>query len=257
MNRTGLAIALAIGAIVGLVFGAYPQLDLRLSEPFFNPDHLGFWTRVDPTWLRARTYAVWITTAVAVPAFAALAGKLLLPRRRMLLPARAVLLMIATLALAPGLVANVVLKDNWARPRPIDVTEFKGEEHFRPWWDPRGDCPKNCSFIAGEPAGAFWTMSAAAVAPPAVRPLAYGLALAFGAASGFVRLAAGGHFVSDIVFSGVFTFLIIWLVHGLLYRWRATRISDEQVERAIERVVLPIHEPVQRLFKRRDAGEPR
>ena len=31
------------------------------------------------------------------------------------------------------------------------LTEFGGTGHFVPWWDPRGDCPKNCSFIAGEP----------------------------------------------------------------------------------------------------------
>ena len=52
------------------------------------------------------------------------------------------------------------------------------------------------------------------------------------------------------VFSGVFTFIIIWLVHGLIYRWPRTRMTDEQVERAIERVVLPVYEPVERWFSR-------
>ena len=50
-----------------------------------------------------------------------------------------------------------------------------------PWWDPRGDCPKNCSFVAGEPSGAFWTLAPAALTPPAWRALAYGASLAFGA----------------------------------------------------------------------------
>jgi len=39
-----------------------------------------------------------------------------------------------------------------------------------------------------------------------------------------------------VVFAGVFTFLVIWLTHGLLYRWRATRISDAAVEQAIEQL---------------------
>ena len=39
-----------------------------------------------------------------------------------------------------------------------EITEFGGQEPFRPWWDPRGACPNNCSFVAGEPSGAFWTM---------------------------------------------------------------------------------------------------
>jgi membrane-associated phospholipid phosphatase len=146
--------------------------------------------------------------------------------------------MLVTLALAPGVVANLVLKEHWGRPRPIDVAEFGGDEHFRPWWDPRGDCPKNCSFIAGEPSGAFWTLAGAAVVPPQWRALAYGSALAFGAAVGVLRMAAGAHFFSDVVFAGVFSFLVIWLVHGWLYRWPRTRISDEAVERALERIEL-------------------
>jgi len=116
------------------------------------------------------------------------------------------------------------------------VTEFGGDEHFRPWWDPRGDCPKNCSFVAGEPSGAFWTMAGAAVVPPQWRVLAYGTAVAFGAAVGVLRMAAGAHFFTDWVFAGVFSFLVIWFVHGWLYRWPRTRISDAAVERAIERI---------------------
>jgi membrane-associated phospholipid phosphatase len=49
-------------------------------------------------------------------------------------------------------------------------------------------------------------------------------------------MAAGAHFFSDVVFAGVFSFLVIWLVHGWLYRWPRTRISDEAVERALERI---------------------
>ena len=58
----------------------------------------------------------------------------------------------------------------------------------------------------------------------------------FGAAVGVLRMAAGAHFFSDVMFAGVFTFLVIWLMHGWLYRWRRTRITDEAVERAIARL---------------------
>ena len=153
-----------------------------------------------------------------------MALKLILPWRPMLIAGRAAVFLIATLALAPGLMANVVLKDYWGRPRPAEVTEFNGPEKFVPWWDPRGECDKNCSFVAGEGAGGFWTLAPAALAPPAWRAMAYGAALLFGAAAGTLRLSGGAHFFSDVMFSGVFTFLIIWIVHGLIYRWR-TRLS--------------------------------
>jgi lipid A 4'-phosphatase len=237
MNRTGLAIALAVAAVVGLAFGIRPDLDLKLAALFFDPVK-GFWRSFDPTYLRLRDASTWLIALVAALAVAALVVKLVRPRRPLLMPGRAIVLMLLTLALAPGVVANLVFKEHWSRPRPIDVTEFGGAEHFRPWWDPRGDCPKNCSFVAGEPAGAFWTLSAAAVAPPPWRALGYGVALAFGAAVGALRMAAGAHFFSDVVFSGVFTFLVIWLTHGWLYRWPRTRITDEAVERAVERLAM-------------------
>jgi membrane-associated PAP2 superfamily phosphatase len=207
MNRTGLVIALAVAAAVGLVFAIRPDLDLKLAALFFERERGGFWRAFDPTYLRARDVAVGLVTLVSAPAW---------------------------IALAPGVVANLVFKEHWGRPRPIDVTEFGGNEHFRAWWDPRGDCPKNCSFVAGEPSGAFWTLAGAAVVPPHWRALAYSAALAFGAAVGVLRMAAGAHFFTDWVFAGVFSFLVIWVVHGWLYRWPRTRISDEAVERALE-----------------------
>ena len=61
----------------------------------------------------------------------------------------------------------------------------------------------------------------------------------FGTAVGVLRMAAGAHFFTDVVFAGVFAFLVIWLTHGWLYRWRRTRITDDDVERVVERVSRP------------------
>jgi lipid A 4'-phosphatase len=254
MNRTGLVIALALAAAVGVVFGVFPQLDLDLSGLFFDPSADGFWARLDPVINGLRDASRVVVTLLAAPAGLALVGKLVLPRRRMLIPGRAALLMIATLGLGPGLVTDVILKNHWGRPRPIDVTQFGGDEHFVPWWDPRGDCPGNCSFVAGEPSGAFWTLAPAMLVPPAWRGLATAAALALGAGIGLARMAAGGHFFTDVVFSGFFTFLIIWLLHGLMFRWRATRTSDRAVERALEWLVAPLQGAA--MWRRRRAAPP-
>ncbi len=236
MNRIGLAIALGIALCVGLIFAIWPELDIRLVAPFFDPASGGFWRSYAPIYLLARDASSWLIAVVALPAGIALALKLIRPRRRSLIPGRAVLLMLLTLVLAPGVLANLILKEHWGRPRPIDVTEFGGDEHFRAWWDPRGDCPKNCSFIGGEATGAFWTIAAAATVPLQWRAIAYTGAVAFGCAVGLLRMAAGAHFFTDVVFAGIFAFLVIWLVHGLLYRWSGTRISDAALEQMIERL---------------------
>lgn len=233
MNRTGLAIALATAAVVGVVFGLYPRLDLAISAHFFDP-HVGLFEVNAQPWVNhTRDAARYLIALLVAPAFLALVGKVLLPRRRMLVGGRAALLLIATLALGPGVLTNAILKDHWARSRPIDVKQLGGTDRFTPWWDPNGDCPENCSFVAGEASGAFWTLAPAALAPPQWRALAYGGALAFGTAVGLLRIAGGGHFFTDVVFAGVFTFLLIWLTYALLFRWPATRLTDDAVERPL------------------------
>ena len=254
MNRTGLIVALAIAAVAGVMFALHPELELRIAQPFYeivDPAHNVFALRLDPPLMLTRDIGIWIGAVLIAPAVAALVIKLILPRRKLLVPARAILFLVSTLILGPGLLVNVALKDHWGRPRPIEVMQFGGSEHFVSWWDPRGECDKNCSFVSGDVAGAFWTLAPAALAPPQWRALAYGTALALGAAMAALRVVQGGHFVSDTVFAGVFTFLIIWIVHGLIYLWPRTRLTDEAIERAIERIAMPGHEFIVGLFKKR------
>jgi membrane-associated PAP2 superfamily phosphatase len=232
MNGTGLTIALGIAVLVGVVFGVYPQLDLDLAAVFFDPvTHV---PRIEGAhWvLYVRDGASLLIGLLAAPAGLAALRKLILPRSRMLIPGRAALFVLVTLALGPGILANAFLKEHWGRARPFYVTALGGTEPFTPWWDPRGGCVTNCSFIAGEPSGAFWTLAPAALAPPQWRPLAYGAALAFGAAMGVMRMAGGAHFFTDVVFAGVLMFLLAWTFHGLIYRWR-TRLTDKAVERTL------------------------
>ena len=63
---------------------------------------------------------------------------------------------------------------------------------------------------------------AAAVPPPAQVP-AIGIALLYGVTVGLMRMIVGGHFLSDVLFAGIFTALIVWLLHGWLFRWRDAR----------------------------------
>ena len=170
MNRTGLIVALSLAAIVGLAFGFYPELDLLVSRYFYgfvDANNNAFAWRLYPPLMLARDTGLWVGTVLVAPAVVALLIKLILPRRKLLLSGRAILFLIVTLALGPGALVNGVLKEHWGRPRPIDVTQFGGTEHFVAWWDPRGDCPANCGFVSGDVAGAVWTIAPAALAPPA------------------------------------------------------------------------------------------
>ncbi len=236
MNRTGLAIVLTVAVVVGVVFGVYPKLDLDIAALAYDPNTKLFDTGLQVWVLRTRDVARWTIALLAAPAFLSIIGKVLFPRLPMTMDGRAALVIVLTLGLGPGLVTNTLLKDHWGRARPIDVTELGGDWGFTPWWDPRGPCPNNCSFVAGEPSGAFWTLAPAAFAPPQWRVLAYAGATAFGIAIGWLRVLGGGHFFTDIVFSGVLMYLVVRTVHGLLLRWRATRLQKGAVERRLDQI---------------------
>jgi len=262
MNRTGLFVVLALAVAIGVIFAVFPDLDLRITRLFFEPRSrwftLTYYMFIDGhMWLlRLRDATMWIVAALALAPVAALILKLLRPTKPMLMSPRSMLFLLGTLALAPGVLANGLLKEHWGRPRPIEVREFTGNETFMPWWDPRGACDQNCSFISGEGAGAFWTLAPAALAPAPVRAVAYAAALAFGTAVGVMRIAVGGHFFTDVAFAAVFTFLIIWIAYALLFRWRLPLPPDAAIERAIERLVMPLHAALGRALGLRQRSAP-
>ncbi len=248
MNRTGLLIALAIAVVTGLLFGLYPELDLKLAALFFDPKTGRFLQTANPELIWLREVAMWLVTAMVVVPLLALLLKIVRPRRPLLVSGRAIIFLLTTMALGPGIVVNAGFKEHWNRSRPIDVPQLAGAETFTPWWDARGGCGKNCSFVSGDASGAFWTLAPAALAPPHWRPAAYAASLVFASGVGLLRMMFGGHFFTDVVFAGVFVFLIIWSVHGLLYRWPRTRLTDEAVEGWMERNALRGYARLGRLF---------
>lgn len=252
MNRTGLIVALLIGAVTGLVFGLFPSLDLAVARLFSavpNPGGFTFAWRFSPVLLRAHDIALNAPFVVLIPAVLALVLKLVLPRRRMFVRPRAAIFLIVTMLLGPGLLVNVGLKDHWGRPRPVDVTAFGGDQHFVPWWDPRGDCPANCSFVSGDVSTVAWTFAPAALLPAPWRAVAFSGAFVLTVFMGVVRIMAGGHFPTDAIFAGLFTYLLIWLSYALIYRWPATRLDDKTIEAALESVVLRCRSRLRRLVR--------
>lgn len=230
MNRTGLFIALGIGIATALLFAIVPDLDLRLAALFFDPK-LGFEMSQNSLAKFARDAAMWITWAFAAPAIVAFVVKLALPKRKMLVRPRSAAFIVLSIALSAGLFSNLIFKSHWARPRPVATVEFGGPLPFVPWWDPRGKCPRNCSFFSGEAATAFWTYAPAALAPPQYRVAAYAGATIFGLATGVLRMTFGGHYATDVIFAGVFVFLVIWLIHGMIFRWPRPPKDDAELDR--------------------------
>jgi lipid A 4'-phosphatase len=236
MNRTGLFIALGLALVVGLVFGIFPELDLKLAALFYDASTRSFPLKLSAMAAVARDAAMWIAWGIATPAIVALVVKLVRPQRPLLISGRAIVFLFGTLVLSAGVLTNLTFKSYWGRPRPVVVTQFNGPQQFVPWWDPRGGCGRNCSFFSGEGATAFWTYAPAALTPPTWRPLAYAAATLFGVTTSALRMAFGGHFFTDVAAAGLVTFLVIWLAYGYIYRWPSTRLSDEGIDAALTRL---------------------
>lgn len=254
MNRTGLFIALAISIVGGLLFGLYPELDLKIAAYFYDATAKTFPMKAS-TWAEiARNAAMVVAWMFVLPALISLIVKLIRPVKPLMMSGRAMTFLLVTMLLSAIVLSNVVFKGYWGRPRPVLVTEFHGPLEFKPWWDPRGACPKNCSFFSGEGATAFWTYAPAALAPPAWRPLAYVGATVFGTLTGVWRMWFGGHFFTDVLFSGTLTFIVIWLVYALIYRWPSTRLTDGGIDAWLTRFAWPGYRWMQKRLGR-DVGE--
>src|SRR5438477_8723299 len=239
MSRTGLFIALSLALVVGLLFGIYPELDLKLAAWFYDAPTRSFPLKLNTLAAVARDGAMWIAWGLALPALVSLLVKLARPDRPLLMSGRAIVFLLVTLTLSAGVLTNLTFKSYWGRPRPVVVTQFNGDMDFVPWWDPRGGCGRNCSFFSGEGATAFWTFAPAALTPPAWRPLAYVAATLFGVLTSALRMAFGGHFFTDVAAAGLVSFLVIWLAYASIYRWPATRLTDAQVEAVLARLAAP------------------
>jgi lipid A 4'-phosphatase len=214
-SRGGLIVTLALLIVAAGVFAIWPELDLAVSRLFFRegPSFVG----QGGFWGAARNFFR-VTPFLVLALYAGLH----LCRRFGFNPPCApsghgLIFLIATMAIGPGLIVNLGLKDHAHRPRPVQTQDFGGPYAFRPWYRFDGGCKKNCSFVSGEASQGFWMVAPASLAPPPLRLFAIGAALAFGAAASVLRVAAGGHYLSDVVLAALITLIMLQIARRLFF----------------------------------------
>jgi lipid A 4'-phosphatase len=215
-------------ALVGLVFAVEPSLDVEIAKFLLLANQQGPLREIQPLLFFVRDVGRALPFVAAALAIAAIVRKIVKPRQPMLLPSRATVLLLATLVVGPVLISNALFKENWSRPRPRAITELGGTEQFRPWWDPRGS----------EVSGAVSFLAPAVMIPAPWRYVAIGAVTAYGLAIGYIRMIAGGHFFTDVIFAASLTALVVWLLHGILCRWERTRVTDQSLESWIEHAAV-------------------
>ncbi len=122
---------------------------------------------------------------------------------------------------------NYGLKDNFGRARPRDIVEFKGSKSFTGPLVIGGQTLQNGSFSSGHAAMAY-SLSALSYVIPVYGNLIFLAGVIFGSLVGFGRVLQGGHFPSDVIFSGFFVLLIN---QGWFLLWRRLcRKKQDKVE---------------------------
>jgi membrane-associated PAP2 superfamily phosphatase len=121
-----------------------------------------------------------------------------------------------TFVIGAGLLTNTLFKGYWGRPRPKQLIEFGGTYEYRPFYKPNFfPHESQKSFPSGHVAMGFCYLSFCISLRRQQKSPVYYMALALTLFSGcglmVARVAQGGHFFSDTLFS----FILIWLIAHL------------------------------------------
>ncbi|HVX37436.1 MAG TPA: phosphatase PAP2 family protein [Hyphomicrobium sp.] len=213
-----LAVTLLILAGAIVLFWLFPGLDLWASRLLYKGNHefVGSHSAVLSV-VRAFFNATFALTSVVAALGLTIAFRS--GRSWLSLPFYTWLFLAICLGVGPGIVANLGLKDHWDRARPHNVMEFGGTKKFSSPIHPSDQCESHCSFVSGEASSIFVIFFAAALMFRRRSRTLIALGVVLGCATGFVRMAQGAHFLSDVVFAGIlmaFTVAVIELIFGLV-----------------------------------------
>lgn len=225
MSRTNdgyVRLLFLICLLAGAILGLWPQLDLAASRFFYAPGQ-GFQLSGSTVWELFRS-GVWDLSVLVF--LAALLGTAIAPAKRRLwrVPSGFWIYLFTVYLVGPLVLVNGVLKAHWGRARPQDIVEFGGAHQFTPFWLPADQCLKNCSFVSGEVAAVFVLSLAMLMLtgksmqnlPGPLRIACRVLAFVLPPMVVLQRLAAGRHFLSDMVFAGLFVLLLACALKPLL-----------------------------------------
>jgi hypothetical protein len=149
-------------------------------------------------------------------------------------------LVLAVMVLGPGLMVNAVLKEHWGRPRPHQTLDLGGTQDFVPPLA-MGAQRSGKSFPCGHSSVGFalavfyliWRRRR-----PRLARVALVGALVVGGLLGVGRMAAGDHFLSDVIWSAV----IVYGVALALYQWmRIPEREDAGTDRPYAQSVAARH----------------
>jgi lipid A 4'-phosphatase len=225
---------MALWIALALVFNGEPEIDQRVSSMFFavqscaegsQASACGTFPAAANTMLQAvRNFFHYLPIVVAIVVVAILARDVAARRGFRDGRVRFTATALAALLIGPGLIVNLFLKEHWGRPRPVSTDLFGGLLPFVPAGDWSNACPGNCSFVSGEASSIFWLVCLIPLWPQRLCGRAALATAAICAFAASLRVAFGGHYLSDVVLGGLSTLIVFSALAVLVERvFGATR----------------------------------
>ncbi len=200
---TGFALSIAF-------FLIWPQTDLHVTQFFYDNAKRAFYFEQHTI----TDFIYWFTSIIAFSILISipllLISSFILKKSFLIQHRRAFVFLISCFIIGPGLLVNSLFKDNWERPRPYQTIDFGGVERFEPPFQPRFECSACYSFVSGHASVGFYFFAFALLLR---KKRWYLFAIILGTIIGGTRILQGGHFLSDVIFSG----WVIWFNTLLLY----------------------------------------
>ena len=213
-----------LSAVVAAGFGltflliSFPEIDLWVSKQFFIEPTIFALTHSNERlvligYLREAGFVLSKMTILCL--LVLIIFTFIFRRSKLVQYRKKILYVFFCFALAPGLLVSAILKENWGRARPAHITEFGGKMQYTPPMMRANQCSGNCSFPSGEAAFAFCFLAFAMITKR--RGFWIKLALAYGAFFAFLRVAEGGHFTSDVIFSGLISIITCLTLYRFMF----------------------------------------
>ena len=197
------------------LFVLFPQIDFWFASQFYDADKGGFfWNQY--AWVKfiyktfAKPQVVLLPLLIGLSIYCYRRFKDSDHHKKWIFT-----FLLCSLICGPGLLVNVLLKDNSiGRARPVHIVEYGGEKTFTRAFEYSGQCEKNCSFVSGHGSMGFFLIGLGWLLRSR---RAFWLGFSLGACVGFIRVIQGGHFFSDVVLS----FWCVYFVNlALAYRFK-------------------------------------
>jgi lipid A 4'-phosphatase len=196
------------GLILGILTVIFwvTDLDIAIESLFYSPEKGWFLKNVDP-WIFLYHYG-------NIPGIALASGGAVVFvwgffSHRAATYRKAALFLCLVMVLGPGLVVNTTFKHYWGRARPRQIQELGGTQKYLPVWQ-KGISGEGKSFPSGHASVAFYLFSPFFFFRKSRRKWALFflvLGITYGLFMGTARVVQGGHFPSDVVWAGGFTYL--------------------------------------------------